>query len=65
MLITRHEREEIVNKLRQVEVLVGQGMARIDDEKSADAPHDLLMGMAIQHEVRLSYAEWAICGPCV
>ena len=26
----RHKREEIVTKLRQVEVLVGQGMARID-----------------------------------
>ena len=26
----RHEPEEIVTKLRQVEVLVGQGMARID-----------------------------------
>jgi hypothetical protein len=64
MSITRHEREEIVNKLRQVEVLVGQGMARIDDEKSADTPRDLLMGRAIQHEVHLSYAEWAICGPC-
>ena len=26
----RHKQEEIVTKLRQVEVLVGQGMARID-----------------------------------
>ena len=26
----RHEPEEIVTKLRQVDVLVGQGMARID-----------------------------------
>ena len=26
----RHKMEEIVTKLRQVEVLVGQGMARID-----------------------------------
>ena len=26
----RHQAEEIVTKLRQVEVLVGQGMARID-----------------------------------
>ncbi len=26
----RHKPEEIVSKLRQVEVLVGQGMARID-----------------------------------
>jgi putative transposase len=26
----RHKAEEIVTKLRQVEVLVGQGMARID-----------------------------------
>ena len=26
----RHKPEEIVTKLRQVEVLVGQGMARID-----------------------------------
>lgn len=26
----RHKPEEIVTKLRQVEVLVGQGMARVD-----------------------------------
>ena len=26
----RHKPEEIVSKLRQVDVLVGQGMARID-----------------------------------
>ena len=30
MGINRHTPEEIVTKLRQVEVLVGQGMARID-----------------------------------
>ena len=30
MGIKRHRPEEIVAKLRQVEVLVGQGMARID-----------------------------------
>ena len=30
MGIKRHTSEEIVTKLRQVEVLVGQGMARID-----------------------------------
>ncbi len=30
MGINRHKPEEIVSKLRQVEVLVGQGMARID-----------------------------------
>lgn len=30
MGIKRHTPEEIVSKLRQVEVLVGQGMARID-----------------------------------
>ena len=30
MGIKRHQPEEIVTKLRQVEVLVGQGMARID-----------------------------------
>ena len=30
MGIKRHSPEEIVSKLRQVEVLVGQGMARID-----------------------------------
>jgi len=30
MGIKRHKPEEIVTKLRQVEVLVGQGMARID-----------------------------------
>ena len=30
MSTKRHKPEEIVSKLRQVEVLVGQGMARID-----------------------------------
>ena len=30
MGIKRHKPEEMVTKLRQVEVLVGQGMARID-----------------------------------
>jgi putative transposase len=30
MSTKRHKPEEIVTKLRQVEVLVGQGMARID-----------------------------------
>ena len=30
MAIKRHKPEEIVTKLRQVEVLVGRGMARID-----------------------------------
>jgi len=30
MGIKRHRPEEIVTKLRQFEVLVGQGMARID-----------------------------------
>ena len=30
MAIKRHKPEEIVAKLRQVEVLLGQGMARID-----------------------------------
>ena len=30
MAIKRHKPEEIVTKLRQVEVLVGQGVARID-----------------------------------
>ena len=30
MGIKRHKPEEIVTQLRQVEVLVGQGMARID-----------------------------------
>jgi transposase len=30
MASKRHKPEEIVSKLRQIEVLVGQGMARID-----------------------------------
>jgi len=30
MAIKRHKPEEIVSKLRQVEVLAGQGLARID-----------------------------------
>ncbi len=30
MAIKRHKPEEVVTKLRQVEVLVGRGMARID-----------------------------------
>lgn len=30
MAMKRHKPEEIVSKLRQVDVLVGQGMARVD-----------------------------------
>ena len=30
MGIKRHKPEEIVTKLRQVEILAGQGMARVD-----------------------------------
>ncbi len=30
MAIKRHKSEEIVTKLRQVDVLVGQGMVRVD-----------------------------------
>ena len=30
MAMKRHKPEEIVTKLRQVEVLVGQGIARVD-----------------------------------
>ncbi len=30
MTTKRHKPEEIVTKLRQVDVLVGQGMARVD-----------------------------------
>ena len=33
MMIKRHRREEIITKLRQVEVVVGQGMERIDADK--------------------------------
>lgn len=36
MGIKRHKPEEIVSKLRQVEVLVGQGMARIDAIRQID-----------------------------
>jgi hypothetical protein len=37
MAIKRHKPEEIVAKLRQVEVLVGQDMARIDAIQSSMA----------------------------
>jgi hypothetical protein len=37
MATKRHKPEEIVTKLRQVEVLVGQGMARICAAQKADA----------------------------
>ncbi len=36
MAAKRHKPEEIVSKLRQVEVLVGQGMARIDAIRDPD-----------------------------
>ena len=43
MGIKRHKPEEIVTKLRQVEVLVGQGVARIDAiRESTDYRADLL-----------------------
>ncbi len=40
----RHKPEEIVTKLRQVEVLVGQGMARVDAIPSKEkwAPLEML-----------------------
>ena len=38
MGIKRHKPEEIVTKLRQVEVLVGQGMARIDAIRQVQIP---------------------------
>ena len=46
MGINRHKPEEIVTKLRQVEVLIGQGLARIEQlsgewELSSDCCHSL------------------------
>ena len=38
MGIKRHKPEEIVTKLRQVEVLAGQGMARIDAIRQISIP---------------------------
>jgi transposase len=35
MAIKRHKPEEIVTKLRQVDVLVGQGMVRVDAIRQA------------------------------
>jgi hypothetical protein len=35
MATKRHKPEEIVTKLRQVEVLVGQGMARVCDPRGS------------------------------
>ena len=46
MAIKRHKPEEIVAKLRQVEVLVGQGMARIDAIREVIAP------MTVGHSAR-------------
>ena len=41
MGIKRHRPEEIVTKLRQVEVLVGQGLARIDAIRSEEHTSEL------------------------
>ena len=41
MASKRHKPEEIVAKLRQVEVLVGQGMARIDAIREIRVPEDV------------------------
>ena len=38
MGIKRHKPEEIVTKLRQVEVFVGQGMSRIDAIREVQIP---------------------------
>jgi hypothetical protein len=47
MGIKRHRPEEIVTKLRQVEVFVGQGLARIDAIRlqARDALHQLGCGL--------------------
>ena len=47
MGIKRHSPEEIVTKLRQVEVLVGQGMARID------AIRQIMAGSSVATKVTL------------
>ena len=41
MATKRHKPEEIVAKLRQVEVLVGQGMARVDAIRECPSSDDL------------------------
>ncbi len=45
MAAKRHKPEEIVTKLRQVEVLVGQGLARIDAIREARIPARVPMSL--------------------
>ena len=51
MGIKRHRPEEIVTKLRQVEVLVGQGMARVVDGESIVARDIVTLVLTFDHRV--------------
>jgi len=53
MSTKRHKPEEIVTKLRQVEVLVGQGMARID------AIRQISIAEQTYYRWRKHYGVWA------
>ena len=52
MGIKRHRPEEIVTKLRQVEVLVGQGLARIDAIRE-DVPHLRIINQDLWNRVKV------------
>ncbi len=55
MAAKRHKPEEIVTKLRQVEVLVGQGMARIDAIREVRITEQTFYRWRKQYGVRWSY----------
>ena len=46
MGIKRHRPKEIVTKLRQVEVLVGQGMVRIDAIRQISIAERMMAGLS-------------------
>jgi|TARA_B110001454_G_scaffold185948_2_gene182441 hypothetical protein len=59
MGIKRHKPEEIVRKLRQIEVLVGQEMARIIAFKTAIG---MSLASMVGMEIAMTITDWTLSG---
>jgi len=59
MGIKRHKPEEIIRKLRQIEVLVGQEMARIIAFKTAIG---MSLASTVGMEIAMTITDWTLSG---
>jgi hypothetical protein len=59
MGIKRHKPEEIVRKLRQIEVLVGQEMARMIASKTAIG---MSLASMVGMEIAMTITDWTLSG---